>query len=172
MKSTMKTKNFKYYFIWGLIWLFICVSGWLYIDYKDHMKWSRWLRMTESAEYHPVKVKLTRIVEVEEASAVNVYEPNLNGIETTTHSQGWLVDKKGVRYKIWIGGGKRSELKVGDTYNLFDLDGVNIIPDFVEKRPNEYTVSSSGVAGIVIMSIAFLLYLVAMYFTVKSNKKK
>ena len=171
-RTTMKTKGFKYYSTYGLIWFFVCVSGWLYIDYKDHMKWSRWLRMTESALYYPIKVKLTRIVEIEETSSVSYSSSgSRQHTQTTTHSQGWVVDKKGKRYKIWIGGGKRSELKIGNTYNLFDLDGVNIIPDFVKKRSQSYAVSSSGVAGVVIISIAFSLYFVAIYFGIKSNRK-
>ena len=173
MSQITTTHSFKYYAINGMIFFSLCISGWLYIDYKDHTKWSRWLRMTESAEYHPVKVKLMRIVEIEETSSVN---SSFNGsrmpIQTTTHSQGWVTDKKGVRHKIWIGGGKASELKIGDTYNLFDLNGVEIIPEFVEKRADEYIISSSGVAGVVIISIAFLLYFIAIYFTVKSNKSK
>jgi len=168
----MKTKSFKYYSIYGLIWYFICVSGWLYIDYKDHEKWLRWQTMTESALYHPVKVKLTDIVEIEETSSVTYSSSgSLQPSQTTTHSQGRLVDKKGDRYKVWIGGGKRSELKIGNTYNLFDLDGVNIIPDFVEKRAPEYVVSATGKFGVLIISIAFSLFFVAAYFGVKSNRK-
>lgn len=168
----METKSFKYYFIWGLVWFTVCVAGWLYIDYKDHQKWARWLEMTNSAQYHPIKVKLTQIVEIEETSSVN-YSSTGSRLhsQTTTHSQGWVVDKKGKRYKVWIGGGISPTLKIGNIYNLFDLDGVNIIPDFVEKRSQEYVVSSAGFGGSVIISIAFLLYFIAIHFGIKSKKK-
>lgn len=173
MSPVTTTRSFKYYAINGMIFFILCSSGWLYLDYKDHTKWSRWLRMTESASYHPIKVKLTRIVEIEQTHSVPYSSTGSRlPTETTTHSQGWVVDKKGVRHKIWIGGGIAPDLKLGATYNLFDFDGVEIIPDFVGKRANEYTVSSSGVAGVVIILIAFLLYFVAMYFTVKSNKSE
>ena len=89
----MKTKSFKHYAINGLIFFLLASSGWLYIDYKDYAKWSRWQQMTESAEYHPIKVKLLNIVEIEETSAVASYNSNINRVQSTKHSQGWLIKR-------------------------------------------------------------------------------
>jgi len=119
------------------------------------------------------KSKGKKIVAVKETSSAFIYNSNSNisSAETTTHYRGWLLDKKGGLHKVWISGDKFSEIKVGNTYNLFELNGVEIILDFVVKRTENYSVSSTGVADVVIMFIVYLLYLLAMYFEVKLRNK-
>lgn len=167
----MEIRSFKYYALSGLFVYFLCSSGWIYIDYKDHQKWSRWLNMTKSGKYEAINVKLTRIVEIEDKTA----DLHRGGItyrsHATIHHQGWLSDKKGKSYKQWISGSRLSQAKQGDFYKLYDLGGVTIVPEFVDKRLPQYTVSSTGIGGVLIMLLALFIFNVVVHFGIKSHKR-
>lgn len=165
----MKTKihSFGYYATYGLIFFLICGSGWLYLDYQDHAKWFRWQQMIDSGKYQPVEVKLTRIQKIIKTSSY----PSGRSSQSTINYQGWLSDKNGVPYKTWIFPSKLSGIKIGDTYKLYNLGGVKLVPAFIKRRPQEYVVSATGWGGLAILFVACSFYLALIYFALKLKKK-
>jgi len=173
MNSKTKTKSFKYYALFGLFYYALCISGWLYIDYNDHKKWSNWQNMVASGKHQPIKVKLTHIAKIEETSSRAPYEPGyFYKTPTFTHNQGWLRDSNGVMYKAWISHAKVSTVDTGRTYELYKLGNVTIVPAFIDNKPKQYVVSETAKGAFGIISVIFLIYFIAMYFTVKSNTGK
>ncbi len=163
-----KKDSFGRYAIYGLILYLICGAGWLYFDYQDHAKWFRWQQMIDSGKYQPVDVKLTRIQRIEETGSLSA---SGRTHQPTIHYQGWLTDKNGVFYKTWIFHSKLSEVKVGDTYKLYKIGGVTLVPAFIETRQPQYTVSSAGWAGLGLLAFMFLFYLALIRFALKLKNK-
>lgn len=167
----MEIKSFKYYALSGLFVFLICSSGWVYLDYKDHQKWYRWLSMTESGEYEPISLKLTRIVEIESKTADLHSSGTTYRSHATIHHQAWLSDEKGKIYKQWIHDSRLSQAQLGKFYKLYKLGGVTIVPEFAGKRLPQYTVSSTGIGGVLIMFFALLIFNVVVHFGIKSHKR-